>query len=77
MKRYFDCCSKTFDFFYQEFNPNENGRCNMPHPQSMVYVVGQDEEGTDFICRCCKSGFRLFKMDFYEESTNSLLTGKL
>jgi len=60
---------------HKEFNPNENGRCNMPHPQSMVYVVGQDEEGTDFICRCCKSGFRLFKMDFYEESTNSLLTG--
>merc|ERR1739838_218100 len=60
---------------HKSYNPNERSRCHAPHPESMVSMVGQDEDGTDFVCRCCKSGFRLFKMDFYEESTNSLLTG--
>nr|CAB3262798.1 uncharacterized protein LOC100183384 [Phallusia mammillata] len=60
---------------HKSYNPNERGRCFLPHPESMVYKLGQDNEGANFQCQCCKTGFRLLKMDFYEESTNSLLTG--
>jgi len=42
----------------------------------MVFKISQDEDGADFHCQCCTTGFRLLKMDFYEESTNSLLTGE-
>jgi len=42
-----------------------------------VVKINQDEAGADFICHCCSTGFRLLKMDFYEETTNALLTGTL
>ncbi|XP_076823738.1 uncharacterized protein LOC143469800 [Clavelina lepadiformis] len=60
---------------HKDYNPKERSRCYLPHPQTMVFKVGQDSEGTDFICDCCSTSFRLLKMGFYEETTNALLTG--
>lgn len=60
---------------HKDFNPNEPGRCILPHPEKMVTKVSQDSIGADFECRCCNAEFRLIQMDFYEESTNALLTG--
>ena len=62
--------------FLQTFIPDEKRRCYLPHPESMVEKINQDEEAADFICHCCNTAFRLFKMNFYEESTNAVLTGK-
>ena len=41
----------------------------------MVVPIGRDSNGTDFLCLCCRKEFRLPKMAFYEEKTNSLMTG--
>jgi hypothetical protein len=41
----------------------------------MVIGIGRDLNGTDFLCLCCRKEFRLPKMAFYEESTNSMLAG--
>ncbi|XP_026695069.2 uncharacterized protein LOC100183384 [Ciona intestinalis] len=60
---------------HKSYNLDDRGRCHLPHPELMVSKVGQDDEGTDFVCHCCSTGFRLLKMDFYEESTNAILTG--
>nr|XP_039252179.1 uncharacterized protein LOC120329588 [Styela clava] len=60
---------------HKDFNPRDPGRCILPHPERMVAKIAQDTMGADFVCGCCNAGFRLIKMDFYEESTNSLLTG--
>lgn len=60
---------------HKDFNPRDPGRCILPHPERMVAKIAQDSIGADFVCGCCNAGFRLIKMDFYEESTNALLTG--
>ena len=41
----------------------------------MVVPIGRDNNGTDFVCLSCRKEFRLPKMTFYDEKTNSLMTG--
>merc|ERR1712176_1390968 len=38
-------------------------------------VLSRDAFGTDFVCLCCRTEFRLPKMAFYEAGVNSMLTG--
>ena len=50
-------------------------RCVLPHPTKNVVPIRRDEFGTDFVCLCCRTEFRLPKMAFYEAGVNSMLTG--
>ena len=43
--------------------------------QRMVVPIGRDSDGTDFVCLSCRKEFRLPKMTFYDQKTNSLMTG--
>jgi len=61
---------------HKKFNTSDKrSRCYLPHPARMVVIESKDEEGTNFSCKACNTGFRLLQMDFYEEGSNSLLTG--
>jgi len=65
-------CHKIFD-------PNSKSsaelRCTLPHPTKSVIPIKRDAFGTDFVCLCCRTEFRLPKMAFYEAGVNSMLTG--
>ena len=50
-------------------------RCVLPHPTKNVVPIRRDDFGTDFVCLCCRTEFRLPKMAFYEAGVNSMLTG--
>jgi hypothetical protein len=50
-------------------------RCSLPHPTKNVIPIKRDAFGTDFVCLCCRTEFRLPKMAFYEAGVNSMLTG--
>lgn len=65
-------CHKDYD---SSSNSPAHHRCVLPHPERMVIVIGRDLKGTDFLCLCCRKEFRLPKMAFYEETTNSMLAG--
>ena len=60
---------------YHFSNSPAHHRCVLPHPERMVIVIGRDLKGTDFLCLSCRKEFRLPKMAFYEETTNSMLAG--
>ena len=47
----------------------------LPHPTKNVVPIRRDDFGTDFVCLCCRTEFRLPKMAFYEAGVNSMLTG--
>jgi len=65
-------CHKIYD-------PNSKStaelRCSLPHPTKSVIPIKRDAFGTDFVCLCCRTEFRLPKMAFYEAGVNSMLTG--
>lgn len=65
-------CHKIYD-------PNSKStaelRCSLPHPTKSVIPIKRDAYGTDFVCLCCRTEFRLPKMAFYEAGVNSMLTG--
>lgn len=64
---------------HKSFNPNSSSnaemRCLLPHPTNMVVALGRDANGTNFVCLCCRTEFKLPKMTFYEAGVNSMLTG--
>lgn len=64
---------------HKSFNPNSSSnaemRCLLPHPTNMVLALGRDANGTNFVCLCCRTEFKLPKMTFYEAGINSMLTG--
>ncbi|CAG5080532.1 Oidioi.mRNA.OKI2018_I69.PAR.g9633.t1.cds [Oikopleura dioica] len=64
---------------HKSFNPNSSSnaemRCLLPHPTNMVIALGRDQNGTNFVCLCCRTEFKLPKMTFYEAGVNSMLTG--
>ena len=61
------------------YDPNSKStaelRCSLPHPTKSVIPIKRDAFGTDFVCLCCRTEFRLPKMAFYEAGVNSMLTG--
>jgi len=64
---------------HKSYNPNSSSnaemRCLLPHPTNMVVALGRDANGTNFVCLCCRTEFKLPKMTFYEAGVNSMLTG--
>lgn len=73
--------SKNAPFLKQKkiYDPNSKStaelRCSLPHPTKSVIPIKRDAFGTDFVCLCCRTEFRLPKMAFYEAGVNSMLTG--
>jgi hypothetical protein len=65
-------CHKTFD---AKSASSAEMRCVLPHPTKNVVPIRRDDFGTDFVCLCCRTEFRLPKMAFYEAGVNSMLTG--
>lgn len=65
-------CHKTFD---AKSASSAEMRCTLPHPTKSVVPIRRDDFGTDFVCLCCRTEFRLPKMAFYEAGVNSMLTG--
>ena len=63
---------KTFD---AKSASSAEMRCTLPHPTKSVVPIRRDDFGTDFVCLCCRTEFRLPKMAFYEAGVNSMLTG--
>ena len=63
---------KTFD---AKSASSAEMRCVLPHPTKNVVPIRRDDFGTDFVCLCCRTEFRLPKMAFYEAGVNSMLTG--
>jgi hypothetical protein len=64
---------------HKMYDPNSKStaelRCSLPHPTKSVIPIKRDAFGTDFVCLCCRTEFRLPKMAFYEAGVNSMLTG--
>jgi len=65
-------CHKSFD---PTSPSNAEKRCLLPHPTKMVIPIRRDNDGTHFVCLCCRTEFKLPKMTFYEAGVNSMLTG--
>merc|ERR1712048_1454018 len=66
-------CHKNYD---HNSSSTVLNKCRIPHPQNMVVKLESNSIGNDFKCLACKKTFRLpLAMDYYEESTNSILAG--
>ena len=64
-------CHKNYD---HNSSSTVLNKCRIPHPQNLV--VKLENNSNDFKCLACKKTFRLpLAMDYYEESTNSILAG--
>lgn len=64
-------CHKNYD---QHSSSTVLNKCRIPHPQNLVIKL--ENNSNDFKCIACKKTFRLpLAMDYYEESTNSIMAG--
>ena len=83
-------CARCHKSFNPNSSSNAEMRCLLPHPTNMVsqflndcnsrcflqvIALGRDQNGTNFVCLCCRTEFKLPKMTFYEAGVNSMLTG--
>jgi len=65
-------CHKNFD---GKSRSSAEWRCTLPHPEDMVVKIKDITGGADFKCMACNREFRILGMNFYEEGTNSMMTG--
>lgn len=65
-------CHKNFD---GKSRSSAEWRCKLPHPEDMVVKLKDIKGGADFKCMACCREFRILGMNFYEEGTNSMMTG--
>jgi len=70
-----DHCVRCHKIFDVKSASSAEMRCVLPHPTKNVVPIRRDDFGTDFVCLCCRTEFRLPKMAFYEAGVNSMLTG--